>query len=78
VSPLYGALTVAGPPVLKRTEPRFDRNLALVPLAVAAGVVLLSGAGLAIGSARAKRRRLHAAERLARARSMRWGPSRFT
>ena len=78
VSPLYGALPVAGPPVVDRDEPRFDRDLALVPLAVAAAIIVVFAAGLGIGAVRAHRRRPHADDRTDLARSGHGGPSRFT
>jgi hypothetical protein len=78
VSPLYGALAVSGPPVVDRDVPRFDRDLAFIPLAVAAGILVLFGAGLGIGAARAHRRRLSALDRAGLARSGRGGPSRFS
>jgi O-antigen ligase len=76
VSPLYGALAVAGPPVTARDSPRFDRNLALIPLGVAAGIVVLFGVGLGVGAVRARRHRATAPPDPLRA--VRGGPSWFS
>ncbi|MGY1621439.1 O-antigen ligase family protein [Geodermatophilus sp. SYSU D00965] len=54
LSPLYGALEVAGSPLVQSSEPAFDRRIALVPVAVA-GVVALALAG-DVARARLRRR----------------------
>jgi hypothetical protein len=76
VSPLYGALPVAGPPVNQRDSPRFDRDIALIPLGVAAGIVVLFGAGLGVGAVRTRRHRATAPPDPLRA--VRGGPSWFS